>query len=232
MLIYLCSADLQHVPLPSYTPKTCALMSHIKELDFPPALPSRRRASAAPECLLNNCLRDAVCFPAPAANRGQQFQMCCSSRRIIKELHSNRPAGQSCSLEEREHQSRLSGFNLLLRTASRLFAPAGVTRPLSSWGGGGGSRVEVPTEPSSSVVLCCCCSFVSCSGGKSKRQSKRRRAEQHRTSGRSVLLEEAAGASVVLGRPVWPVSSFNIGGGRSSGAAGPFVIKLTLVTAY
>lgn len=231
MLIYLRSADLQHVPLPSYTPKTCALMSHIKELDFPPALPSRRRASAAPECLLNNCLRDAVCFPAPAANRGQQFQMCCSSRRIIKELHSNRPAGQSCSLEEREHQSRLSGFNLLLRTASRLFAPAGVTRPLSSWGGGG-SRVEVPTEPSSSVVLCCCCSFVSCSGGKSKGQSKRRRAEQHRTSWRSVLLEEAAGASVVLGRPVWPVSSFNIGGGRSSGAAGPFVIKLTLVTAY
>lgn len=49
MLIYLCSTDLQHAGLPI----TRALMSHMKKLDFPRALPSRRYVSVTPEWLFN-----------------------------------------------------------------------------------------------------------------------------------------------------------------------------------
>lgn len=183
----------------------------MKKVDFPPALPSRRHVSVVPECLFNNGLREVLCFPAPEANWGQQFQMCCSACRIIKELHSNKPAGQS--LEKREHQSRLSGFNLLLRTASRLSAPDG-SPTLSSGGSGVGGHGFCR-----SLVLLCFCLL----------QRKITPAIKAEMCGAANLIRTRR---LPGGGHVWLVSSFNISEGRSSSAAGLFFIKLTLVTPY
>lgn len=101
-----------------------------------PALPSRRRVSAAPECLFNNCLREVLGFPAPGANWGQQLQMCCSSRRSIKERHSNKPAGQSC-LWRRES---IKAVCLALISCSGRPRTRRCRPPSSAGGGGHGSR--------------------------------------------------------------------------------------------